>query len=474
MAQAYHFTFIDAPIETVWRVVFHDAEQHGSITSMQEPNLIVVQSQDIFSVYGLRQYPAMENKTGVYLVLTHDEAAVGNLLNTPDMFRALEAIPVDVAPDMYEGAKTHLQNIKTLANEADKRALAYAAKPGSNTQKSSIDPRKSGMEPQPPFGEGMPVIRLRLVWVVFTLFIVAMYFLLLWANGIFAGAALLALNWWSLGNPRKAVSTLVSSIGVWGILSFLVQLMLLRLNMGRGSTLYLSLVIQLIIAAGVLFWQIKQQRPVYQHAVERYGKPSGWALRNVGLTIAVIIIGGIVGKAWTEGFTMVAPQVSMTMASQQTYADDRITFNYPAHWDAAENFDEFCDGENAECLLQLREPADASAFVVVRNTNLFGFLVTLDGVVRYDTSGIEADSEAGGNVGETTQLRFKINGREAIKYQYYYRLEQGTAKIDMIGTFLFIQDDRDLIRMYIYTPVELVGTAEAIIDSVQFMNPLPD
>ena len=139
----------------------------------------------------------------------------------------------------------------------------------------------------------------------------------------------------------------------------------------------------------------------------------------------------------------------------------------------ASRLDEFCAGKNVECLVSFGEPTDASAFVAARNANLFGFLVTLDSIVRLETNSLEA--EAGDRlVGEPTLWKSKVDGREVAKYQYHYLLGQGTAKIDMVGTFLFVRDDRDLIRMYIYTPVELVGTAEAIIDSVQFMNPRPD
>jgi hypothetical protein len=335
MAQNYQFTFIDAPIEIVWRIVFHEAEQHGRIVTMQEPQLLAIESQDIYSLYGLRQYPAMEGKMGVYLVMTHDPDAVAGVVNAPDLFRGLEAVPFDVAPDVYEGAKAHLNQIKTRANDAAQQPVA---KRNADFQKSSIDPNKSGAGFQRQFEQGMPVVSLRLVWVVFAFFSISMYL-----NAVFPAASLLAANWLSMGRPRKAVATLATSIAVWGLFAVPIQIVFGGPSLSVSWPFSMALALQIIPALGVIFWQVKQQTPVYQEAVEHYGKPSGWTCRNIVIAITLILAGGTMANTWFRIFNPRPLSDSFTVASANTYQNERITFNYPRDWNAVDVADATCD-----------------------------------------------------------------------------------------------------------------------------------
>lgn len=447
--------------------MFDEAEQHGSIVTMQEPNLLVAQSQDVFSIYGLRQYPAMENKTGIYLVMTHDESAATDLVNGPDLFRALEAMPFDVVPEIYEDAKAHLKTIKTLVDEAVKTPMTYAAKRGAHVQKSSIDPNKSPVESIAGL-EGMPIVSLRLVWVVFIFFAIPIFL-----NPVFLAASLLAVNWLSMGRPRKAVAALVTSIAVWGLFAVPIQIVFGGSSLSPRWPFSIALALQLIPAAGVIFWQTKQQHPAYQQAVERYGKPSGWTCRNIIIAIVVIILGSTMANTWLRIFYPIASRGSAALISPQTYTDDRITLNYPLSWVPTDLSGALCEDQNVECLLVATEQRNRT-LVVLQNNDFFGFLRSLEGLSQYDMDAIASNPEHVSDDAQIKRWASKIDGRDAIKYQYRYSLKKDLGKAITVGTVLYIRDDNDWIRLYIYTPVEAVSIADDIINSVHFVTPLDD
>lgn len=109
--------------------------------------------------------------------------------------------------------------------------------------------------------------------------------------------------------------------------------------------------------------------------------------------------------------------------------------------------------------------------------NVFGIFTTLEGASYAIESDIEHIHELDPSLDGThdvTILKFKIDGRSAIRHDAHYmlRIPGKAIKVEIVASILIIQDGDDLIRLDIIMPPQLSSTIDEIINSVHFVKPL--
>ena len=453
MSLYHQYTVLDVVMNAAWSVIYQNAEQHGTILAERQPHVLVAQTDAICYVYSFSPVQGSVNKTRLDLAITRDAVAATALVDAEDVVAAMNALPDDAMAQDIELAQAHLSTLKQLMSPT---STAAAAKKAHELEQAAA----------PLYG--VPVVTLAKVWLFF-----------IFLGGIFSATLLLALNWWNMGYKRKALSTIGTVAITWTTCIVLITIVLSRFSASLDTTSQplIALIAVLSVSVGIILWQVRQQRPLYQASVAQYGKPSGWAMRNVLLAVGAIALGTIIGIFWprvlytaiTTGSAVLTP-----LSSRTTHQDEFIRVDYPSHWMTTTVYDSMCDAA-VTCLIGIIEPAGGGTFVVMRNPNAFGFLVTLDSLAATVTQELTKRPE---NFREENRVKFEIDGRPALRLTFSYTLNSmwGYQPIDqaMTGELLYIQDGSDLIYIGLDVPVGLGGTADAIIDSVHFVQPVDE
>jgi hypothetical protein len=424
---------LDAILESVWSVISHNAEQHGTILASRRPQVLVAQTDDICYVYALEVVSGPIKKTRLNLAVTHDAAAAVAAFNADDVVTAMTALPDDGRSLDAELAQAHLLGLKQLLSPIP---TAVAAKKAHEMQVKETVPLY-----------GVPMVTLAKVWLFFV-----------FAGGIFSAALLLALNWWNMGYRRKAVSTVVMMAVAWMISVIVILVGVSKMSFDEYVTyLVVPFFLMTVVSGAIVLWQIWQQRPLYEASVQQYGKPSIWRLRNIVGMIIMVVIGSLAGHAWPTTFHDLSMMVSaspLTSGPTTTYSDGTITIQYPAYWNARVIYD--CpDGEI--CLLQANDPFSGGMLVVSRAEEYFApgqFL---------DTSYARSFTIDGRLTTRRTSIQF-----ETVAWSYH--LLQERIAIDV----MFIQDGRDLIMIQMGLPALLHSTVDPIFNTVHFTTPPTD
>lgn len=445
----YHQTILlDASIEAVWNVISQNAEQYGTILSTRQPKLLVAQTDDVCYVYALRSSDEPEPKTRLLLAVTHNVEAVAALADTPNPMAILSEVPNDITSHDEELAQAHLNMIKRLLS----------------AQPEAVAVKKAGDEPIESPVSGVPVISLGMIG-----------FFFIFIGGVFSATLLLALNWWNMGYKRKAASTVASTSIAWILCIVLLTVVLSRSSIEEATRTLVATIAVLVASIGVILWQIRQQRPVYQTVVARYGKPASYRGRNVFLIASAVVLGVLMGQLWpnalytalTTGSALLTP-----FAPYSTYQDETLSVQYPSHWIRTKAFDSICQNPDI-CRVTVQEPAGGGALLIMRTENSINFLVSLDTVAdmaqsqiqrQYPDAHIDKESEV------------EIDGRRALRrtLSYTQKLPWGYQSIDqqLVSELVFIQDGSDLIYVGMDVPPGLLGTADSIIKTLHFTTPL--